>query len=125
MATHLLANGESRRVKPFFGSYFSNSELREFVEGDMHIIGLLENGVLVINKDHHEFGLEENVQATKLAKAFLPDYTYISGPALHIPHSDFHAEQQDDDEESLSAESRERGGESARHTRCLGVHRNS
>ena len=101
MATYLVPNGESRRVKPFFGSYFSNSELRELVEGDISIIGLLEQGMLVINEDQHEVGLEENVEATALAKDFLPEYRLIFGPALHIPHSDFQAEQQDD-EESLS-----------------------
>jgi len=89
MATYLLPNGESRLVKPFFGSYFSGPELRGLVEGEVHIIGLLEQGVLVINEDQHEVGLEENVQATTLASSFIPEYTLIFGPALHIPHSDF------------------------------------
>ena len=92
MATYILASGESAEIHPLFGSYFSSSELQGLVEGDFHIIGLLEQGVLVINNEYYQIGVEKNEQASALAKGFIPEETWIAGPALHIPRTDFNKE---------------------------------
>ena len=101
MATYILANGESGPIEPLFGSYFSGTELRGLVEGDYAIIGLLDKGVLVINDEYYQIGVEKNEVATELAKDFIPEGTWIAGPVLHIPDTDFQVERPHD-KESLS-----------------------
>ena len=89
MATYILADGESGPIEPLFGSYFSASELQGLIEGDFAIIGLLDQGVLVINDEYYQIGVEKNETATALAQGFIPEETWIAGPALHIPDTDF------------------------------------
>ena len=88
MAEYILANGESGPIEPLFGSYFSASELQGLVEGDFAIIGLLDKGVIVINDEYYQIGVEKNEQASALAKGFIPKETWIAGPALYIPCTD-------------------------------------
>ena len=82
MATYIHADGTEITLSP--PKYFIHKEeLQNLVEGSIDIVDMGEKGVLVINGDYYPEGVARNDTATELARSYIPDGTYIAGPAIH------------------------------------------
>ncbi len=83
MATYYGEDGTAIPMFPLQGTHFANSELHHLCDGTIDLIDMGDEGVFVVNEDAYAIGLPKNDEATALALPYLPDGTYIAGPALH------------------------------------------
>ena len=81
MATYIHTDGTEITLSP--PKHFIHMELQNLIEGEIDIVDMGEKGVLVINGDYYPEGVAMNEKATELARPYIPDGTYIAGPAIH------------------------------------------
>ena len=81
MATYIHGDGTEITLRP--PHHFIAKELENLVEGSIDIVDMDEKGVLVINANYYAEGGARNEKATELALPYIPDGTYIAGPAIH------------------------------------------
>ena len=80
VATYISEDGRVFYLSP---PHFIHKELQKLCEGPIDVIDMGENGVLVINEDAYSVGFPKNEKATELALPYIPEKTYIAGPAIH------------------------------------------
>lgn len=66
MATIIRTNGKKEDVRPKNGTDFTLEELREIVGGDIEIVPLTDNKIMVVNEEGKIYHLPVNMQATHL-----------------------------------------------------------
>lgn len=82
MARLYKTNGEVLNVHPENNHDFSLEELQNYVEGDIQIVHLSDNEVLVVNEEGKLHRLPFNENATKVWIKYYGKSDYIVGNAL-------------------------------------------
>lgn len=82
MARLYKTNGEVIEVSPKNNRDFTLEELQNFVEGDIEIINLTTEKILIVNEEGKINKLSFNESATELWKKYYGRTDYIVGNAL-------------------------------------------